>query len=946
MEKSSSNIDTQLLDIVHRFLAEVKPERTWNAISLDASLERDLGIDSLGRVELFLRIEKQFSVTLPESLMATAEHLRDIALCLYNAKPSHKKVSQDFVASLPRSHFDPSSARTLVDVLLKYALTDPNRPHIYLQNEQGEEQIIRYGQLLAEAQKTACGLYALGLKPFETVAIMLPTSEDFFYAFFGVLLAGGVPVPIYPPVRPDKIEEYAVREAGILNNAEVKILITFSQVETLGKLLKIFIKSLQAVTTVPLLKKTSNTHLPNLSIQTEDAAMIQYTSGSTSAPKGVLLSHYNLLANIRAVEIGAQISPTDVGVSWLPLYHDMGLIGAWFSSLYHGFPLTLMSPLMFLSRPERWLWAIHYHRATLSAGPNFAYELCTRKIREEDIQGLDLSSWRLAFNGAEAINPRTLERFIKKFEPYGFKAESFYPVYGLAECAVALTFPPLGRAPKVDVILREVFEKEQRAVSVGSDVEKHKPSILEFVACGKPLAEHDIRIVDTEGNEVGERIVGSLQFCGPSAMQGYYRNPEATQAVYQDGWWDSGDFAYLASGEVYITGRKKDIIIKAGRNLYPQEIEEVASQITGVRKGCVVAFGIEDPRWGTEMLVLIAETTETNKQVRAKIIADIIEKISVVLGLPPDQVVLVPPRTIPKTSSGKLQRSACKQAFQAGRLVKVGLPVWLQIIRLWSKGLGLSVVNILRTVLRFFYTLYVAMLVILLGLPVFICVVLLPLKWALRTVKIFCQIMVRLLGYPLKVEGVEYLKNKERGSEDPLVYVCNHASYVDPLLLLAVLSPQVHIVGKSEVLKWPLLGSILKKLGYPTVDRWDVSKSLEATTSIMNSLNQGYSVIFFPEGTFTYATGLRPFKLGAFKVAVDAEVPLCPIAIQGTRQFLRGNQWLLNPSHFKVNISKPIVPQSKEWSEVTRLHALARAEIAKGCGELMIDLVEVGVKRV
>lgn len=933
-------MQNQLFDLVRSFLSEFKPERAAIAISQDASLERDLGIDSLGRVELFLRIERHFSVSLPPSLMVEAEVLSDIMKCLEVAEPNFRKMPHDFVSVLESAHFDPHSATTMVDLLLEYASHEPNRPHIYLQNEQGEEQIIRYGQLLTEAKKIAGGLCALGLGQHETVAIMLPTSEAFFYAFFGVLLAGGIPVPIYPPVRPDKIEEYAVREAAILNNAAVRILITFHQVEALGKLLKIFIKSLRAVTTIPLLQKMSYQTLPNVSIKTEDFAMIQYTSGSTSAPKGVLLSHANLLANIRAVALAANIGPHDVGISWLPLYHDMGLIGAWFSSLYHGFPLTLMSPLTFLSRPERWLWAIHYHRGTLSAGPNFAYELCIRKIRDEDIQGLDLSSWRLAFNGAETINPRTLERFSKKFEPYGFKAESFYPVYGLAECSVALTFPVVGRGPKVDVIDRRIFEKEQRAVLVEAPF---KAPILEFVACGKPLPEHDIRIVDEHNNEVVERIVGSVHFCGPSSMQGYYHNLEATKAVYHEGWWDSGDMGYIAEGEVYITGRKKDIIIKAGRNLYPQEIEEVAAQVKGVRKGCVVAFGIFDPKWATEMFILVAETSEASQEAQKKIVVEITDKISVVLGLSPDQVVLVPPRTIPKTSSGKLQRAACKQAYSEGKLVKRGLPVWMQMIKLYAKGAGVFILNATVKFLKGLYTLYVYLLFFILGLPAMLCVLCLSRQLSLSVIKVFSKVFLRLLGYPLTVQ--DFANSHDQKNSRAMVYVCNHASYIDPLLLLAVLPTNVHIVAKQEVMAWPFLGRVFKKLGYPTVDRLDISKSLAATESIRDSLEQGYSVVLFPEGTFTYATGLRPFKLGAFKIAVDVEVPLCPIAIQGTRHFMRAHHWLLNPSRFTVSITNPIIPNGKEWSEVTRLHTLARAEIAQNCGESAIDLVEVGISR-
>lgn len=932
---SSASTEADLLKIIKQFVSEVKSEHTASRVSLDSSLEQDLGIDSLGRVELFLRLEKEFNIALPEKLMANAITVRDIAIGLgSDGKTKVRAKHREFVTALPEAILDPSSASNLVEVLTRHVSQHANRPHIYLANEEGEEQIITYNDLFENAKKVAQGLVEMGLKPRETVAIMLPTSVDFFYAFFGILLAGGVAVPIYPPVRADMLEEYAVRESRILKNAEVRILITFTEAGSLGKLLKIFIPSLKSTLTVSDLLSLGH-RLPHLHFAGEDPALIQYTSGSTSDPKGVLLSHYNLLSNIRSVGKAMNVSAKDVGVSWLPLYHDMGLIGAWFSSLYYGFPLALMSPLTFLTRPERWLWAIHYHRGTLSAGPNFAYELCVRKIRDENIQGLDLSSWRLAFNGAEAVNPKTIERFIEKFAPYGFKPEAMFPVYGLAECSVGLAFPPLNRKPLIDTIERESFETEGKAIPAKSE----EKDSLEFVCCGSPIPDHDIRIVDERDQELGDRQVGTLQFTGPSAMSGYYRNAEATKSAYHDGWWDSGDFAYTAEGEVYITGRKKDVIIKAGRNIYPQEIEEITSQIPGIRKGCVAAFGVEDPQWGTEKLIVVAETSESSTKVREQLISDIIEKISVVLGMPPDQVCLVPPRSIPKTSSGKLQRSATKNLYMQGKLVRSGLPVWLQMSKLFIKGLGVSIYNALSKIGKYIYSGYILTIGSLCVLLAWICVLIFPKNFARSSSRAFFRLFLWLSGCPLKVVGKE---NIDQFS--PMVFVANHASYVDSVILYAILPNNVAIVGKKELRDWPIVRDAVRKFGFLTVDRIDFSKNISDTGHISESLKEGNSVLIYPEGTFTYATGLRPFKLGAFKVAVDTQTPLCPIAIQGTRHFMRGDTLLFTPSHITVTFSRPIFPESIEWSEVTRLHSLARAKIAQDCGELMIDMVSASMQ--
>jgi len=923
-----------LLSIVRQFVSEFKSERAALNVALSSILENDLGIDSLGRVELFLRIEKAFNIQFPDSLMAESETLNDILEALEKADLKPIKMTEKSVThALGGTEINPSAFKTLIEVLVRRAEAEPNRPHLYLQDEQGAEEIIRYGQLLDAARKIAKGLNILGLKQGEMVAIMLPTSAEFFYTFFGILLAGGVPVPIYPPLRADRIEEYAVREANILNNAEVRILITFQKVETLSKLLRVFIKSLYAVTTVQALMASTPLETQFI-IRSEDPALIQYTSGSTSAPKGVLLTHHNLLSNIRSFGAAMNISPRDVGVSWLPLYHDMGLIGAWLGSVYHAFPLTILSPLSFLNRPERWLWAIHYHRGTLSAGPNFAYELCVRKIDEKDIQGLDLSTWRLAFNGAEAVNPKTLDRFIQKFKPYGFNAESMYPVYGLAENSVALTLPPLNRIPKIDTISREIFEKEQKATLAESE----KMQTLQFVSCGSPIPDHEIRIVDEKGIELPERVVGSLQFTGPSAMQGYYRNLDATKAIYHQGWWDSGDYAYLVEGEVYITGRKKDVIIKAGRNLYPQEIEEISGQVPGVRKGCVIAFGTNDPKWGTEKLIVVAETTETGREARSQLIQKITEKVSVIAGVQPDEVVLVSPRTIPKTSSGKLQRSLCKQMYQEGKLTRRGLPAWLQLSKLYVKGMMITLTRYLSKASRFVYTAYIFALLAFFIPLAWLSVLLFSQNKASKTAHFLTKVFLKLSLCPIHIEGQENLTQRS-----PMIYISNHSSYIDSLLLFAILPENVAFVTKKELKAWPIIKTAIQKLKFLTVDRMDFSKSLEDSNQIAETLKNKRSILIFPEGTFTYASGLRPFKLGGFKIGVDTVTPICPIAIKGTRDFMRGDTLVFSRHPIDIRIGTPLIPTSKEWVEVMRLHTEARSYLAEHCGERILDLIDTRI---
>src|SRR3990167_3373339 len=395
-DKSTLDIEKEVIRITRQLLNE-SGQSYQREIKLDVSISRHLGIDSLARAELFQRIEKKFKVSISDRVLVEADTLNDIVSYLRESPLGCKIMTRRTIVTShgEKSSVDPTHLKSLIDVVLAYGKQSPHKTHVYFQNEDGQEDIITYQQLLISSLRVAQGLRQRNLNEGETVAIMLPTQAGFFYSFFGVLLAGGIPVPIYPPFRAHMLEAYIKTEARILCNAEVRILITFTQAEKLSHLLQAFIPSLKEVTTVDTLLPSSPLDSP-YQATSDSFAFIQYTSGSTSDPKGVLLTHANLLANIRAYGRTSKVTPEDVSVSWLPLYHDMGLIGLWLGSLYHGIPLVLMTPFTFLNHPERWLWAIHYHRGTLSGAPNFAYELCTRKIDPAMIEGLDLSSWRVA----------------------------------------------------------------------------------------------------------------------------------------------------------------------------------------------------------------------------------------------------------------------------------------------------------------------------------------------------------------------------------------------------------------------------------------------------------------------------------------------------------------------------------------------------------------------
>ncbi len=922
-----------VMEVVQDLLRETGAERALAALTPDSSFDRDLGLGSLERVELLLRIEGRFSIRLPDTVMAEAQSPRGLADAIANAAPGKKSVASRRLSPPVKTAALPKPVRSLTEALFRHAERDPDRTHIHLFIDDANEKQMTYKALLDGAAAAARGLIGQGLQPGETAAIMLPTEERFFTSFFGILLAGGIPVPIYPPLRPDRIEEYAQRQVHILRNAGARGLITFREAETLARVLKPQVPSLRFVATPEALAAAGGREGaaaagamkgPALLITEESPALIQYTSGSTGNPKGVLLTHRNLLSNIQSIGQAIQVSPSDVGVSWLPLYHDMGLIGSWLFCLYFGIPITILSPLSFLNRPERWLWAIHTHRATLTPAPNFAYEICARKIKDEFIQGLDLSSWRVALNGAEPVSSDTLARFTKRYAPYGFRPETLLPVYGMAEASVALTFPPLGRPPRIDRVSRDLFERTRRAAPAAPS----ESSSLEFVSCGMPLQDHEIRIVDENGAPRAERVEGQIEFRGPSCTSGYYRQPEATRSLFRDGWLVSGDLGYLAEGELFVTGRKKDLIIKRGRNLYPYEIEEVAGEVPGIRKGCVAAFGIKEATQGTEKVIVVAETKETDGKAQTGLNAAIIDRVTSATGIPPDRVVLVPPGTVPKTSSGKIQRSACREAYLAGALKSRRSRVPLQFARLLIRSAQASAKKALGCAARWIYTGYLAGALAATLPPLWLLVTLSPsgassARWNRKWARLY----LRLAGVFPRMEGAEHLNGK-----GPMIFVANHTSYIDAGVLMAVLPENVRIVAKQELLPIPMVGTLVRKAGHIPVDRRDLAQSISTTQKIGAALKAGNSVLIFPEGTFGTPLGLGPFKLGAFKAAVETRTPICPITLQGTREVFGK----MPPKRGEINIliQKPISPAGEDWREIVRLRDLTKSEIARHIGKI------------
>jgi len=947
----------RLLDVVRALVSELGHQAALASVSPAAHLDRELGLGSLERVELLVRLETVFGSRLDERVLSEAETVQDLisALEAANGQPHAADAAGIAVASKPEFHSTahdhniPSMqvAETFQDVLrLRGRSTDSaSQTHLIFFEDEGESGTLTFGELLEGAGRVAADLAQRGLGRGDRVALMLPTSRDFFLTYAGTLLAGATPVPIYPPFRADRIAEYAERQSAILANAGARLLITFREAATVAKMLKPRVPSLEGVATAETLI-TSRAATPlgaQLHSRPDDLALLQYTSGSTGNPKGVMLTHANLLANVRAIGEALAISEEDVGISWLPLYHDMGLIGAWLMPLYFGIPVVVLSPLAFLSRPVRWLRAFHRYRGTLGAAPNFAYELATAKISEEDLQQIDLSSWRAALNGAEPVLPATLDRFATRFAKCGFRREALLPVYGLAESSLAVAIPPLGRGPLVDRLNRAAFAQEGRAVPASPSASSASGSeedanVISFVSVGKPVPGHEVRIANEHGDDAGERVEGQLWFRGPSATRGYYRNESATATLFPQtasaGWINSGDRAYRAGGEIFITGRVKDIIIHAGHNLYPHEIEDAVARVVGVRKGCVVAFGAANPASGTERLVIIAETRESAATARAKIEQAITAQVTSLIGLPPDVVEVVSPNAIPKTSSGKLRRDETKKRFLAGSLHSEAPAAWVQIARLAGTSSVGRIRAALRRAMEIVYGCYAVGIFGVVLLPAWFLVLLSPSrKISARITTTMLRTFLKLTGWRMQIRGRENLREKTS-----CMLVANHASYADVLVLMAALGVDYRFVAKGEVRAMPFIRTFLRKLGHFAFNREDPAARLQQAREIEQALRDGESVFVFPEGTFTAQPGLRAFHLGAFKAASAAGRPIVPVALAGTRSALRDGTWLPRRGDITITICAPIVPQSgvDDWKEIVRMRDAAREIIGRFASEPLL----------
>ena len=544
-----------------------------------------------------------------------------------------------------------------------------------------------YAEVGTIARRSASLLRRRGVSSGDRVLLILPTGPSYLAAFYGCQILGAIPVPVVPPYSIARLEEHLERIARIAGVSQAKAAVVHSQLTAVLSVARRKHRQARfALSNLILGSDLLCEETAELELQpAADAGFIQFTSGSTGDPKGVVLPHASLLANMKGIGTGAHFQEGDLCCGWLPLFHDMGLIGLFLTSMAWGMPLVLMPPEKFIRRPKEWLRAMSRYGGTCSAAPNFAYSLCTRKVRGQDLADTDLSAWRVAFCGAEPINPETVASFIAKFTPHGFRASTFYPVYGMAEFSLAATLPVPGRPPRLDRVDRRRFEQD--GVAQPAEEGEETANAMIWVSVGKALpGNHQVRIVDDTGATTAPRHEGEIEIRGSSLMAGYYQAPLATADVLRDGWLRTGDRGYLdQDGELYVTGRTKELIIKGGKNLFPQDVETASAKVPGVRMGCCAAFGLSNEQRGTEDLILICETRVTDADQRAEMIAAIRQSVLNAIGATPDAIVLVPPGTVPKTSSGKIQRNLMKTRYRQGNL-SPSQPTLYTLVRLkWAQ---------------------------------------------------------------------------------------------------------------------------------------------------------------------------------------------------------------------------------------------------------------------
>ncbi len=560
-----------------------------------------------------------------------------------------------------------TQAGTLLDRARQLYRDRPDRLAVAMVGHD-EDRTVSYGEFLTRAASYAHALEAVGIRPGDLVVLVLQHGEDTLYSFWGAMLLGAAP-SIFPFLT-EKLDpaRYFDSVQQLVRLSEVRVVITYRELESALRQTLAGIETLRAILAVEDLQPGGDVaeYLSRNPARPEDTAFLQHSSGSTGLQKGVMLSHRAVLNQIAGYSEAIDLRPDDVVVSWLPLYHDMGLIAGFMMPLLTGIPLVLMSPFQWVRDPGLLLRAIHRYRGTLCWLPNFAYNFMALRVRDRDIEGVDLSSCRAVINCSEPVYAESHRVFLERYAPYGLKTATLMTCYAMAENTFAVTQSPLDRPLVIDTVDRHILMEQQQAVPV-----ELSDGAVAMVSCGIPIPGCEVCVMDEGRQLLPDRRVGEIALRSNSMLTGYYRRPELTAQAIFEGWYYTGDMGYLAGGELYITGRKKDLVIIGGKNIYPQDIENLLNTVEGIHAGRSVAFGVPNPQLGTEDLAIVAETDHQDAEKRAAMLREIRMLVVKSMDVAARYVHLVDRGWLVKTSSGKVARRANREKFMGEVL---GLP--------------------------------------------------------------------------------------------------------------------------------------------------------------------------------------------------------------------------------------------------------------------------------
>jgi fatty-acyl-CoA synthase len=552
---------------------------------------------------------------------------------------------------------------TFTDVLRDFYEREPDRVSVTLLHANQPDYAITYRELIERSNDYAVAYARAGIKPGDVVILILLHGKDLVYAFWGAVLYGAIPSLM--PFLTEKLspDRYRSDLTALFSHGRPTGIVTYpefeSDVRTMVAESKNTVREVFITDRIPRQEKTDFSSLPGMKRKETDIVLLQHSSGSTGLQKGIALSHLAIFNLLDAYGESIRLSREDVIVSWLPLYHDMGLIACFLMPILRGVHVVQMSPFDWVRAPYRLLQSISIYHGTLTWLPNFAFNFCAQKIRDRDLEGVDLSSWRLCINASEPVRYKSIEMFYERFKSYGLRFESLQTMYGMAENVLVASQNDITKTPYVEDVDRESFTTDK----IARPAFDGRPSI-QMTSCGVPIPNTTIRLVDGHGQDVPERHIGEIVLKSNCMLTGYYNRPDITKKAFlAGGWYMTGDYGYMYNGELFIAGRKKDLIIVGGKNVYPQDLETLACEVPGVHAGRTVAFGLFDETQGTEEVVIIAEVDSNDEAEHERIADEIRKHVTKNSAIATRHVRVVGPKWILKTSSGKVARLANKEKF-------------------------------------------------------------------------------------------------------------------------------------------------------------------------------------------------------------------------------------------------------------------------------------------